>query len=196
MTMSEHIPRGVHGRELLSLTNLLMRNEPHRITTVTIGEDSRDPPLYVTTSIQWRQDERGTYSQLPRLLSYLEVMRGTKGVPMKIPLNKGESMTLYIPTGKYTSDIPMDRKEALHYLRDLIRKATSFTHETAKEVENIFWDIARKRGFSPDIVDRIEKGSEGFSSSANLSRFMGLVERYFSIKFRIHSAESVLHVEE
>lgn len=196
MTATIMIPGKVLRRSVLGLLNLVMRDEPYRITVITIDEDPHDPPLYIVSHVHWRDEEKGLLCQLPKVLSYLEVMRGTRGVPTRVPLKGDGGLQLYIPTGTYVSEIPENDREAIKYLKALIRRHVDFTDETAEEVEDIFWNIAMKRGFNPDIVDKMENKTKGFESPTNLVRYQELLHRYFSIKFRIHTAESELQVED
>jgi hypothetical protein len=197
MTVAENmVPYGTPRRDVLGLLNLQLRKKPYKISVVKVGEDPRDPPIYVIMQVLWRDSNRGLLSQLPRVLSYLEVMRGTGGVPSKVSLEGTDGFQLYIRTDHYVSDIPPETRKAVQFLWDEIQYHVTFTNETSKEVEEVFWNIARKNGFSPAIVDKMEEQTKGFGSAANLERYQILLQRYFSLKFRIHTAESILHVED
>jgi len=161
-----------------------------------MAEHEPDPELYVVTTIFWRDLERPLLAQLPKILAYLETMRGTRGVPSKVYLDSDEGLQLYIPTSTRASEIPAVSKDAVKFLRTLIETTCEFVHTTANEVEETFWSIAMKRGYSPEIVDRIASATKGFTSSSNVQKFNDLLQRYFSIRFRIHSAESTLHLED
>jgi hypothetical protein len=190
------LPQGIPNRNAIALVNLIMRHTPTRVTVVQLGEHEEDPEMFVVTSIDWRDRTRPLLGQLPKVLSYLETMRGTRGVPSKVYLESDEGMQLYIPTSTRASEIPSAPRDAAKYLKSLVSSTCSFIHSTAKEVEETFWSIAMKRGFSPDIVGRMAAHSKGFESSANIQRFNSLMHRYFSVRFTIHTAESILHLED
>ncbi|MFW9953810.1 MAG: hypothetical protein ACFFD3_04580 [Candidatus Thorarchaeota archaeon] len=190
------IPHGVPNRNSIALVNLIMRHTPTRITVIRMAEIEPDPELFVLMSIDWRDLEKPILPQLPRILSFLETMRGTRGVPSKVYLDSDEGLQLYVPTSTYASQIPALPREAVRFLRELVENICDFVLSTAKEVEATFWSIAMKRGFSPEIVERMASNTKGFDSSANVQRFHDLMYRYFSIRFRIHTAESMLQVEE
>ena len=190
------IPNGTPNRNSISLVNLILRHTPTRITVIQVAEQEPDPELFVLTTVNWRDMTRPILPQLPRILSFLETMRGTRGVPSKVYLDSDEGLQLYIPTGTRASEIPPTAREAVQTLRDLIESTCEFVFSTAREVEDTFWNIAMKRGFSPEIVERMAVNAKGFESSANVQRFQDLLQRYFSIRFRIHTAESMLQLEE
>ncbi|MFW9850536.1 MAG: hypothetical protein ACFFF4_15500 [Candidatus Thorarchaeota archaeon] len=190
------IPSGTPNRNSLSLVNLILRHTPTRITVIQVAEKDPDPELFVLTTVNWRDMSRPILPQLPRILSLLETMRGTRGVPSKVYLDSDEGLQLYIPTSTRASEIPPIAREAVQTLRDLIENTCEFVFSTAREVEETFWNIAMKRGFSPEIVERMAVNAKGFESSANVQRFQELLQRYFSIRFRIHTAESMLQLEE
>jgi len=192
---SARIPNG----SAISLVNLLNRHTPIRIKVVQLGEVDPDPELFIVTRVDWRDLERPLMAQLPKVLSYLETMRGTKGVPDKVYLDSAEGLQLYIPSGKRASEIPDTPRVAVKFLRDLAEDTIRFIEETSREVEDTFWRIAMKRGYNPDIIDKMETLANGYDSPgriANLLRFRELMEKFFSLRFRIHSAERMLHLEE
>lgn len=183
----------------ISLVNLLNRHTPVRIKVVQLGEVDPDPQLFVVTRVDWRDLERPIMSQLPKVLAYLETMRGTRGVPDKVYLDSAEGLQLYIPSGKTASEIPNTPRVAVKFLRDLAEDTIRFIEETSKAVEDTFWRIAMKKGYSPEIIDNLETHANGFDSPAriaNLLRFRELMEKFYSLRFRIHSAEMMLHLEE
>jgi hypothetical protein len=161
-----------------------------------MAEQEPDPELFVVTTVNWRDITKPILPQLPRILAFLETMRGTRGVPTKVYLDSDEGLQLYIPTSKKASEIPPTARDAVQTLRDLIETTCEFVFSTAREVEDTFWNIAMKRGFSPEIVERMAVNAKGYESSANVQRFQDLLQRYFSIRFRIHTAESMLQLEE
>ncbi|MHA1928306.1 MAG: hypothetical protein ACTSV2_06975 [Candidatus Thorarchaeota archaeon] len=196
---SKDIPLGVAQRSSVAWVNLLLRKTTTQFKFVELGEVDPDPMLFIVTRINWRDIERPTLSQLPKVLSYLETMRGTKGVPDKVYLDSTEGLQMNIPSGTRVSEIPRTSREAVTYLKDLAKDVIGFVMATSKEVEDTFWKIARKRGFSPEIVDKLERQVEGYDSAArvnNMQRFNEIMGRYFSIRFRIHTAEKMLHLEE
>ena len=196
---SKNISLITSQRTSVAWANLLLRKTSTQIKIVELGEIDPDPMLYIVTRVDWRDIDRPMLSQLPTVLSLLETMRGTRGVPDKVYLDKIEGLQLYIPSGCRTSDIPPTPRQAVNYLKELANDVIDFVMATSKEVEDTFWNIARKRGFSPEIVDKLEQQVEGYDSAArvsNLQRFNEIMERYFSIRFRIHTAEMMLHLEE
>ncbi|MDF1541489.1 MAG: hypothetical protein P1Q69_21500 [Candidatus Thorarchaeota archaeon] len=190
------IPQGTPNRNSIALVNLILRHTPTRITVIQMAEQDPDPELFVLTSINWRDMDKPILPQLPTILSFLETMRGTRGVPSKVYLDSDEGLQLYIPTSTRASEIPHLPRDAVRMLRNLVENTCDFVFATANEVEATFWNIAMKRGFSPDIVERMAVNAKGFDSSANVQRFQDLLQRYFSIRFRIHTSESMLQLEE
>ena len=190
------IPQGTPNRNSISLVNLILRHTPTRITVIQMAEQESDPELFVVTTVNWRDILKPILPQLPRILSLLETMRGTKGVPSKVNLDNDEGLQLFIPTSTRASEIPPTSRDAVQTLRNLIESTCEFVFSTAQEVEGTFWNIAMKRGFSPEIVERMAVNAKGFESTANVQRFHDLLQRYFSIRFRIHTAESMLQLEE
>lgn len=193
------VPRAtswVKRGSLLNLVNLLLRESAHRVTTLEMrGYKEPDPELYVVTRVDWRDPERPTLGQLPRVLSLLETLRGTRSVPREVYLDSTEGVAVYIPTGIKISNIPPKPKEAVEFVTDLIENSLNFILSTMQEVEEYFWLAAKKKGFSPEIVDKIETKDPNFYRPAHIIRFHELMRSYFSIRFRIHTAESCLRVE-
>jgi len=177
------------------MTNLLMRDTSHRLTTVPLAYHEPNPELYVITTVAWKDAKRPILSQLPRLLSYLEALRGTRGVPSEVYLDSGEGMVVYLPSETRVSEIPHSAKEAVSFLQQLVDQTLDFYMTTVEDVEKTFWRIARKRGFSPEIVEWMANTNQGFNSPAAVKGFHMLLHSYFSIRFRIHRAENCLHVE-
>lgn len=186
-----------HGSHasVINMTNLLMRETSHRLTTVPLAYPEPDPELYVVTTIAWRDTRKPMLSQLARLLSYLEALRGTRGVPSEVYLDSGEGMIVYLPSETRVSEIPSGAKDAVKFLKDLVEQTLYFYKSIVKEVEQTFWKIARMRGFSPEIIERLATKKAGFRSPAAIERFHALLHSYFSLRFRIHRAENCLHVE-
>jgi len=193
---SRIVPAHVPNREAIALINLLLRKEPTRLTVIQLGQIDPNPELFVVTRVDWRKPTLPLLVQLPTILSYLETMRGTRGVPERIHLEGGDGVELFIPTKIRAIQIPRMPREAYEFLSNLVNDTVSFIHNTAREVEETFWSIARKRGFSPEIVAKIEESTPGFSSPEYRDRFTTILEAYFSTRFRIHSAEAVIHVED
>ncbi len=180
---------------VINMTNLLMRDTSHRLTTVPLAYPEPDPELYVITTVAWKDPRRPILSQLPRLLSYLEALRGTRGVPSEVYLDSGEGMVVYLPSETRVSEIPHGAKEAVNFLQELVEQTLDFYRTTVEDVEKTFWKIARKRGFSPEIVEWMTNRTQGFNSPAAANGFHILLHSYFSIRFSIHRAENCLHVE-
>ena len=193
---SRIVPAHVPNREAIALVNLLFRKEPTKLTIIQLGQIDPNPELFVVTRVDWRKPNLPLLAQLPTILSYLETMRGTRGVPERIHLEGGDGIELFIPTRVRASQIPSRPREAYEFLSSLVEDTVSFIHRTAHEVEETFWSIAKRRGFSPEIVTKIEDSLPGFSSPEYRHRFTRILETYFSTRFRIHTAEAVLHVEE
>lgn len=184
---------------MINLVNLLLRETTHRITIVQIdAEQEKDPELHVVTRLDWRDPDRAKpiLSQLPKILSLLETLRGSRGVPSEIYLDSTEGIAVYLPTGLRISDIPEEPKEAVTFLMAVVE--TSVTHHlaTMNEVEGWFWRVARQKGFSPEIVEKMGLKEKHYDSPNLLNKFHGLLRRYFSIRFRIHTAESCIRLEE
>jgi hypothetical protein len=132
---------------------------------------------------------------LPRILSLLETLRGSKGVPTEIDLNSTAGVVAYIPTGVRVSTIPDTAKQAMEFLISTVESTVEHCISTMREVEEWFWRAARQKGFSPEIVERMARSDKHFDSREHLERYYYLLNRYFSIRFRIHTAESCLRVE-
>ena len=105
------IPQDTPNRSSIALVNLIMRNTSTRLTVIQMAKHEPDPELFVVTSIYWRDIERPLLAQLPKILSYLETMRGTRGVPSKVYLDSDEGLQLYIPTSTRASEIPAASKD-------------------------------------------------------------------------------------
>ena len=180
---------------VINMTNLLMRDSVHRLTTVPLAYEEPDPELYVITTVDWRNTNRPILSQLPRLLSYLEALRGTRGVPSEVYLDNRDGMVVYLPTETRVSEIPHAAKDAVKLLQETVEQTLEFYKNTVTEVEKTFWRIARRKGFSPQILEKMATKTEGFRSPAAVDGFYMLLQSYFSLRFRIHRAENCLHVE-
>ncbi|NHJ15151.1 MAG: hypothetical protein EAX95_15820 [Candidatus Thorarchaeota archaeon] len=156
-----------------------------------------DPMIFVVTRVNWRNHnlEQPFLPQLPRLLSLLETLRGTKGVPQEIYLDSNEGVAVYLPTNIRTSDLPKDPKASVRQLMITVEESIEHLYSTMREVEDWFWRAARKKGFSPEIVEKMARGERHYTSDGLMQRFNLLLRKYFSIRFRIHRSESCLHVE-
>ncbi len=187
----------ITGRSLINLVNLLLRDTQHRVTILQKAAGP-DPEVYVTTSVQWRDNDPTLplLPQLPRLLSLLETLRGTRGVPTQIYLDSMDGVPVFLPTGLHQSQIPSDSREGVRMLVDLVEETVSHLYSTIHEVETWFWRAARHKGFSPQIVERMARGERHFDSPGLEWQFHRLLRSYFSVHFRIHRSESTLHLEE
>ena len=187
---------GVTGKSLLNLVNLLLRDTDHRVTVLQRGAGP-DPEIYVVTNVQWRDRDptRPMLVQLPRLLSLLEALRGTSGVPREIYLDSMDGVAVFMPTGVPLSELPTDTKQGVRKLLDLVEELINHLHSTIQEVESWFWRAARQKGFSPEIVERMARHERYYDSPGLEARFRHLLRTYFSVRFRIHNSESTLHVE-
>jgi hypothetical protein len=181
---------------VINLVNLLLRETSHRVTVLQKG-GGPDPEVFVVTRVNWRNNDLSYpfLPQLPRLLSLLETLRGSKGVPQEIYLDSNEGVAVYLPTSIRVSDLPKDSKASVRSLISLVEESVDHLYSTMREVEDWFWRAARKKGFSPDIVEKMARGERHYKSGGLMQRFNGLLRKYFSIRFRIHRSESCLHVE-
>jgi hypothetical protein len=191
------IPKPSHAgpSKVLNLTNLLMRDTPHRVTTIEVDRHESDPELYLVTRVDWRESTQEILPKLPRLLSILEVLRGTEGVPTEVYLDGTEGLTIYINMNIRISHIPNTPSDAISFLSDMTETTLDFYNSTVDEVEQQFWRIARKKGFSPSLVTKMAKREEGFTSPTPIKGFHMLLRAYFSLRFRIHTSENCLRVE-
>ncbi|MFX1605749.1 MAG: hypothetical protein ACFFDD_07565 [Promethearchaeota archaeon] len=189
-------PPNIPRSSMINLVNLLLRDSAHRITVLERAR-SPDPELYVVTRVDWRNPdlEKPMLPQLPRLLSLLETLRGSKGVPKEVKLDSTEGVAVYLATGIRVSELPKDSKESVQELMSIIEDSLTHLLSTMREVEKWFWRAARQRGFSPEIVERMARKEIGFNSSELMMRFQRLLHKYFSLKFRIYHAEAQLRVE-
>ncbi|TXT55234.1 MAG: hypothetical protein BAJATHORv1_40144 [Candidatus Thorarchaeota archaeon] len=189
-------PKTVKRSSMINLVNLLLRETSHRVTVLDKSEEP-DPKLFVVTRIEWRDPDirKPLLPQLPRLLSLLETLRGTRGVPTEIYLDSTDGIAVYLPTHETVSTLPEKPKECVRHLMDLVENHVEHTLATMQEVEEYFWKTARKKGYSPEIVAKIDLKEKHFDSPEHVYRFQYLLQKYFSIRFRIHSSESCLRVE-
>ncbi|MGY5852432.1 MAG: hypothetical protein RTU92_02570 [Candidatus Thorarchaeota archaeon] len=189
-------PNTVYRANVLNLANLILRESSHKVTVLD-NDQGINPEIYVVTMVDWRDADlsRPILGQLPRVLSLLETLRGTRGVPCEVYLDSAEGLAVYLPAGMRVSDIPEEPKESLKMLMETIETTLVHFFATMREVEDWFWRAARKRGFSPEIVDKMGRREKGFESRETTQRFHRLLRRYFSIRFRIHSSENCLRVE-
>ncbi len=189
-------PANIPRSSMINLVNLLLRESAHRITVLERARGP-DPELYVVTRVDWRDPdlEKPVLPQLPRILSLLETLRGTKGVPREVKLDSTEGIAVYLPTGIRVSHLPQDPKKAVQDLMTIIEESLEHLLSTMREVERWFWKGARQKGFSPIIVERMARKESGFSSRELMMRFQRVLHVYFSLKFRIYKAEARLRVE-
>ncbi len=183
----------------IQLANLLLRGSDGKIDIVRMANDNphTDYELYVKARIHWRPEgsTEPILPLMPRLLAIVESLRGCQGVPSEIQLDSHEGVAAYIPTGKTISSIPLASKDAVLYLRSLVQSTLEDFRQTVRDVEDYFWSIARRKGFSPEIVRRMARNESGYTSPALRRRFEQLMQSYFSVKFRIYRAESTLRWE-
>ncbi len=182
----------------LNLVNLQNREDIGRLGFLELpGINDPDPDIFVITRVDWRDvnPEYPILPRLPRLLSILETLNGTKDVPKEVYLDSLEGISVYLRSGTRMSDIPNDVMESISFLNDIIHETKTFFEETAREVEEFFWKVSRKKGFSRDIVDRIAQKEKGFDTEAIESQFYSVMRSYFSVRFRIHQSESCLRAE-
>ena len=183
----------------INLVNLLMRETEHRVTVLRLHGDSEpDPEIYIVTRVKWRSEDvtKPILSQLPGVLSLLETLRGSKGVPKEIYLDSTEGVVCFIPTGVRASGVPMDPKAAVIFLKTILEETVKHFNATRMEVEEWFWKTARREGFSPEIAERVARRETGYDSFSHQREFNQLLQSYFSMRFRVYRAESCLRLED
>ncbi len=207
MTSSENIaddsmwvkktPPNIPRSSMINLVNLLLRETSHRITVLE-RVDGPDPEIYVVTRVNWRDPDfnRPILSQLPRILSLLETLRGNKGVPREVYLDSTEGIAVYLPTSLKVSELPDDPKQTVQLLMTIIEDSLEHLFSTMTEVEAWFWKAARQKGFSPEIVEKMGNKDPHFDSSELMWRYQRILRKYFSLRFTIHRSEDLLRVEE
>lgn len=207
MTSSENIaddsmwiqktPPNIPRSSMINLVNLLLRETSHRITVLERC-GGPDPEIYVVTRVNWRDPDinRPILSQLPRILSLLETLRGNKGVPREVYLDSTEGIAVYLPTGMKVSELPDDPKKTVQLLMTIVEDSLEHLFSTMTEVEVWFWKAARQKGFSPEIVEKMGNKEPHFDSSELMWRYQRILRKYFSLRFTIHKSEDLLRVEE
>ena len=182
---------------MMNLVNLLLRDTTHRIAILTKTQQDVNPELYIVTRIEWRDrhQEKPLLTQIPRLLSLLETLRGTDGVPREIFLDSQDGIAVYLPTGLRLSDLPEESKECVHFLIGLVEYTVVHRLQTMLEVEKWFWRRARRNGFSPEIVQRMARKEMHYNSKALEERFNEVMQCYFSVRFRISRHEPLMRLE-
>ncbi len=207
MTSSENIaddsmwiqktPPNIPRSSMINLVNLLLRETSHRITVLERC-GGPDPEIYVVTRVNWRDPDinRPILSQLPRILSLLETLRGNKGVPREVYLESTEGIAVYLPTGMKVSELPNDPKQTVQLLMTIVEDSLEHLFSTMTEVEVWFWKAARQKGFSPEIVEKMGLKESHFDSSELMWRYQRILRKYFSLRFTIHKSEDLLRVEE
>ena len=190
-------PPNVPRSSMINLVNLLLRETSHRITVLE-RVDGPDPEIYVVTRVNWRDPDfnRPILSQLPRILSLLETLRGNKGVPREVYLDSTEGIAVYLPTSLKVSELPDDPKQTVQLLMTIIEDSLEHLFSTMTEVEAWFWKAARQKGFSPEIVEKMGNKDPHFDSSELMWRYQRILRKYFSLRFTIHRSEDLLRVEE
>ena len=184
-------------RSMISLVNLLLRETPHRVSVLERC-DGPDPQIFVVTSVEWRDPDirKPFLSQLPRILSLLETLRGSNGVPREVYLDSTEGVAVYLPSGVKVSELPDEPKKAVHLLMSIVETSLEHLHSTMSDVESWFWKAARQKGFSPEIVEKMGKKEAHYDSDDLMWQFQRLLQKYFSLRFIIHRSESILRLED
>ncbi len=190
-------PPNIPRSSMINLVNLLLRETSHRITVLE-RVDGPDPEIYVVTRVNWRDPDinKSILSQLPRILSLLETLRGNKGVPREVYLDSTEGIAVYLPTGMKVSGLPNDPKKTVQLLMTIIEDSLEHLFSTMTEVEVWFWKAARKKGFSPEIVEKMGNKEPHFDSKELMWRYQRILRKYFSLRFTIVRSEDLLRVEE
>ena len=207
MTSSENIaddsmwvkktPPNVPRSSMINLVNLLLRETSHRITVLE-RTDGPDPEIYVVTRVNWRSSDvtKPVLPQLPCILSLLETLRGSKGVPREVYLDSTEGIAVYLPTGMQISELPDEPKKTVQLLMTIVEDSLEHLFSTMAEVEVWFWKAARKKGFSPEIVEKMGNKEPHFDSKELMWRYQRILRKYFSLRFTIVRSEDLLRVEE
>ncbi len=207
MTSSENIaddsmwvkktPPNVPRSSMINLVNLLLRETSHRITVLE-QTDGPDPEIYMITRVNWRSSDvtKPILPQLPRILSLLETLRGSKGVPREVYLDSTEGIAVYLPTGMKVSELPDDPKKTVQLLMTIVEDSLEHLFSTMTEVEVWFWKAARQKGFSPEIVEKMGNKDPHFDSKELMWRYQRILRKYFSLRFTIVRSEDLLRVEE
>jgi hypothetical protein len=190
-------PVNVPRTSMINLVNLLLRETSHRVTVLQRC-DGPNPEIYVVTRVAWRDPDitKPFLPQLPRILSLLETLRASKGVPREVYLDSTEGITVYLPSGLKVSDLPEDSKKALHLLISVVEDSLEHMYSTMNEVEHWFWKVALQKGLSYEIVEKMGNKELRFDSKELMWRFQRLLQRYFSLRFSIQKSESCLRVED
>ncbi|MHA1135886.1 MAG: hypothetical protein ACTSSE_05310 [Candidatus Thorarchaeota archaeon] len=190
-------PPNVKGSSMINLVNLLIRETNHRITVLE-RTDGPDPQIYVVTRVNWRDSNvtKPILPQLPRILSLLETLRGSKGVPREVYLDSIEGIAVYLPTGMKISELPEDPKKTVKLLMSIVEDSLEHLFSTMTEVESWFWKAARQKGFSPEIVEKMGNKDPHFDSKELMWRYQRILRKYFSLRFTIVRSEDILRVEE
>jgi hypothetical protein len=190
-------PPNIPQSSMINLVNLLLRETSHRVTVLERC-DGPDPQIYVVTRVEWRDHDlhKPVLPQLPRVLSLLETLRGSRGVPREVHLDSAEGIAVYLPTCLRVSELPKDSKKTVQLLMSVVEESLEHLYSTMREVEKWFWKAARQRGFSPEIVEKMGNKEAHYDSSELMWRYQQLLRKYFSLRFTIHRSESCLRVEE
>ena len=193
----QKIKPNVPRSSMINLVNLLLRETSHRITVLE-RVDGPDPEIYVVTRVNWRDPDinRPILSQLPRILSLLETLRGNQGVPREVYLDSTEGIAVYLPTSMKVSELPDDSKKTVQLLMTIIEDSLEHLFSTMTEVEVWFWKAARQKGFSPEIVEKMGNKEPHFDSTELMWRYQRILRKYFSLRFTIIRSEDILRVEE
>ncbi len=193
----QKIKPNVPRSSMINLVNLLLRETSHRITVLE-RVDGPDPEIYVVTRVNWRDPDinKPILSQLPRILSLLETLRGNKGVPREVYLDSSEGIAVYLPTSLKVSELPDDPKKTVQLLMTIIEDSLEHLFSTMTEVEVWFWKAARQKGFSPEIVEKMGNKEPHFDSTELMWRYQRILRKYFSLRFTIYRSEDILRVEE
>jgi hypothetical protein len=168
------IPRS----SVLDLVNLLLRETPNRVT-VFRQADGPNPEIYVVTRVAWRDKDcsQPILQQLPRVLSLLETLRGSKGVPREVYLDSTDGIVVYLPSGLRVSELPNDSTNAVQLLLSFVDNSLRNLHSTMNEVEQWFWKAARQKGFSPEIVKKMGNNEPHYDSTELMWRFQRLLHK-------------------
>lgn len=187
----------IQQSSMISLVNLLLRQTPHSVSVLERC-DGPDPQIFVVTRVEWRDPDisKPFLSQLPKILSLLETLRESNGVPREVCLDSTEGVAVYLPSGVKISELPDEPKKAVHLLMSIVETSLEHLRSTMSDVESWFWRVARQKGFSPEIVEKMGKKEAHYDSNDLMWRFQRLLQKYFSLRFTIHRSESCLRLED
>jgi hypothetical protein len=185
---------------MLNLANLILKDTVHRVGILQgkYKPIEPNPEIYIVTRIEWRSHDTAEpiIPQLPRLLSFLETLRGTDSVPSEIHLDSTEGFSAYLPTGIRVSQLPDNDKECIRRLIELTEEKVTEIYSIADTVHTFFWKRAQNRNYGPDIIRNLASGKyPERHTQTHLEWFREIMNEYFSIHFKIEENDTIVRVE-